>query len=171
MKKKIVAATALAVVAVFGLSACSSESGAQQQGQALTEQAYAQQASAVPYPADQLRDSLERKNLRERLLRTNKPDAQGYVYLMSFGQIIGYYTVQGKVSSTQSQMTTEDLITTGCTGGGCSVVTVGAPGDDGSYGPNESGIFFFTTEGQMITTNLDYIWSDNQINIDVPRLG
>ena len=48
---------------------------------------------------------------------------------------------------------------------------VNAPGDDGSYGANESGIFFFTTEGQMVTTNLDYIWSDNPLSIDTPRLG
>jgi hypothetical protein len=169
MNKKI-AAVAVAVAAVVLLTASSCDDtpdSAQTTGQALTEQAFTQQSAAVPYPADQLRDSLERKNLKERLLRTNKPDAQGYVYLMSFGQIIGYYTVQGKVSSTQSQMTTDNLVIDRYEGD----VVVNAPGDDGSYGANEPGIFFFTTEGQMITTNLDYIWSDNLISIDTPRLG
>lgn len=170
MNKRITAIAAIAVTAVVLLTASSCDDtpdSAQTQGQALTEQAYTQQSSAVPYPADQLRDSLERKNLKERLLRTNKPDAQGYVYLMSFGQIIGYYTVQGKVSSTQSQMTTDNLVIDRYEGD----VVVNAPGDDGSYGPNEEGIFFFTTEGQMVTTNLDYIWSDNPITVDAPRLG
>lgn len=160
--KKIIAALAVAALAL-GLSACSS-SDAQSTGQALTEEAFAQQQAAVPYPASELRSSLERTNLKNRLLRTNKPDAIGYVYLMNFGQIVGYYTIKGKVSSTQSQMTTSDLYI----GNGA---VVAAPGDDGSYGLNESGIFFFTTEGQMVTTSLDYIWSDNPISVDVPRLG
>jgi hypothetical protein len=168
--KKIVAGIA-ALGLVLGLSACSdNSSNAQTQGQALTEQAFEQQSKAVPYPASELRSSLERTNLKERLIRTNKPTAQGFVYLMSFGKVIGYYTVKGKVSSTQSQMTTDQLIVNDCIG--CSTRSVvNAPGDDGSYGANEPGIFFFTTEGQMVTTNLDYIWSDNPISIDVPKLG
>jgi hypothetical protein len=162
-----IAIAAAAATLVAGLSACSEQSSAQSTGQALTEQAFTQQQAAVPYPANELRDSLERRNLVERLIRTNKPNVEGYVYLMSFGKIIGYYTVKGKVSSTQSQMTTDNLIIHDS--GGPAVVN--APGDDGSYGANEAGIFFFTTEGQMVTTNLDYIWSDNPISVDVPRLG
>lgn len=171
MNKKVVTLVAGAVVVAMSLTACNEPvSGAQQEGQKQTEQAFDQQSKAVPYPASELRDSLERRNLKERLLRTNKPNQQGFVYLMSFGKIIGYYGVKGKVSSTQSQMTTDQLIIQNC--GTCTERSVvSAPGDDGSYGPNESGIFFFTTEGQMITTSLDYIWSDNPISIDVPRLG
>ena len=165
----------MALVATFGLSACSNpttndSTKLQQQGQQDTVDAFAKQSAAVPYPKDQLSNSLERANLRERLLRTNKPDSLGYVYLMSFGKIIGYYTVKGKVSSTQSQMTTDQLVVRNCDNG-CSFTAVSAPGDDGSYGPNEQGIFFFTTSGQMVTTSLDYIWSDNPIAIEVPLLG
>jgi hypothetical protein len=168
--KKIIAAVG-ALVIVLGLSACSGEvSSAQSEGQKLTEQAFEQQSKAVPYPASELRTSLERENLKQRLLRTNKPDAVGYVYLMNFGQIVGYYTIKGKVSSTQSQMTTDQLIVRTCSTCDARDV-VNAPGDDGSYGLNEPGIFFFTTEGQMVTTSLDYIWSDNPIAIDTPRLG
>jgi hypothetical protein len=173
MKRITIAVAALGLV--LGLSACSEntpDTSAQNEGQAITEQAFDQQSKAVPYPVTELKDSLERANLRDRLLRTNKPDAVGYVYLMNFGQIVGYYTIKGKVSSTQSQMTTDNLIIRKCnSGNGCNDVVVNAPGDDGSYGPNESGIFFFTTEGQMVTTSLDYIWSDNPIAIDTPRLG
>jgi hypothetical protein len=167
MFKKI-AIAGVAAALVLSLSACE-EAGntAQGEGQAVTEQAFDQQSKAVPYPATELKDSLERRNLKDRLLRTNKPDAIGYVYLMNFGQIVGYYTIKGKVSSTQSQMTTDNLIIDRYEGD----VVVNAPGDDGSYGPNEDGIFFFTTEGAMVTTSLDYIWADNQIAIDVPRLG
>jgi hypothetical protein len=171
MIKKIVT-VGVAAALVLGLAACSeSKPTAQSKGQAVTEQAFDQQSTSVPYPVSELKDSLERRNLRDRLLRTNKPDAIGYVYLMNFGQIVGYYTVKGKVSSTQSQMTTDQLIVPKCDNGGCSHSVVNAPGDDGSYGANEPGIFFFTTEGAMVTTSLDYIWADNQIAIDTPRLG
>jgi hypothetical protein len=146
----------------------SSKPTAQKQGQAQTEQAYKQQAAAVPYPADQLKDSLERRNIRERLLRTNKPNAIGYVYVMSFGKIIGYYTIKGKVSSTQSQMTTDQF---DIDEGNYSHLAVNAPGDDGSYGANEPGVFFFTTEGAMVETNLDYIVADQPLPIDVPLLN
>lgn len=146
---------------------------AQAQGQKQTETAFKQQSDAVPYPAGQLRDSLERRNIRERLLRTNKPNSIGYVYLMSFGKIIGYYVVKGKVTSTQSQMTTSELVNYACDDGlqGCQATTVPAPGDDGSYGDNEPGIFFFTQSNQMVTTSLDYIWSDSPLPIDVPRFA
>lgn len=150
---------------------------AQTAGQKLTEQAFKQQSSAVPYPADDLKDSLERRNLREKLLRDNKPNAIRYVYLLSFAQPLGYYTIKGKVSSTQSQMTTDQLIACkDARGDGDSYCdsseqhVVNAPGDDGSYGANESGVFFFTTEGVMVTTNLDYIVSDQPLPFDVPEL-
>lgn len=166
---RTIALAVTAALVVAGLSGCNDDkSNAQSSGQKQTEQAYAQQAAAVPYPADQLRDSLERRNVRERLLRTNKPNAIGYVYVMSFGKIIGYYTAKGKVSSTQSQMTTDQFE---LDHGSYGQSVVNAPGDDGSYGANESGIFFFCTDGAMVTTNLDYIWSDQPLPIDVPLLN
>lgn len=168
--KKIIAAFA-AFVLVLSVSACTNEKpAAQEKGQKQTEQAFSQQSSAVPYPADQLRNSLERQNLRERLLRTNKPDAIGYVYLLSFGQPLGYYVVKGKVSSTQSQMTTSTLVERHGDGGGGNIAYE-APGDDGSYGQNEPGIFFFLTNGTMVTTDLDYVWADQPLPLDVPNLG
>jgi hypothetical protein len=162
-----------AVLAGLALTGCTNhkpaDGGAQVQGQRQTEDAYAKLAKAVPYvpPAN----SLERRNLAERLKRTDNPNAIGYVYLLSFGKPIGYYVVKGKVSNPDSQLTTTDLVTD-CSGWSTPCrVTVPAPGDDGSYGPNEGGIFFFTAEGTMVTTSLDYVWSDNPLPLDVPRLG
>jgi hypothetical protein len=164
-----IAALTLTALAAVSVAACDDgKPTAQSQGQAQTEQAYKQQSSAVPYPADQLKDSLERRNIRERLLRTNKPNAIGYVYVMSFGKIIGYYTIKGKVSSTQSQMTTDEFE---IDHGSYGQSVVNAPGDDGSYGANEPGVFFFTTEGAMVETNLDYIVADQPLPVDVPLLN
>lgn len=166
--KKIL--TALAVAPLIVLTACSgSSSDAQSTGQKLTEEAFEKQQKAVPYPADELGSSLERANIRRKLLREENPDAVGYVYIMSFGRFIGYYTIKGKVSSNQSQMTTDQLIVKDCAScSGRSVVS--APGDDGSYGENEDGIFFFTTTDAYISTNMDYVFMDQPMSIDVPEL-
>lgn len=169
--KKIIAIAALLGLG-FGLTACGpSAPSSQEEGQQQTEAAFDAQSHAVPYPADKLKDSLERRNIRERLLRTNKPDALSYLYLMSqLGQPLGYYTIKGKVSSTQSQMTTSTRVEHhGDAGGGN--LAYEAPGDDGSYGANEDGVFFFTTEGAMVTTNLPYVVSDQPIPFNVKKLG
>ena len=171
-KKKIAAIITASALALVTLTACSETTdGAQEQGQQQTEEAYAQQSQAVPYPKEQLKDSLERRNLKERLLRTNKPNQIGYIYLMSFGKIIGYHVIKGKVSSTQSQMTTDNLIVWKCNAGNCSHNVVNAPGDDGSYGANEPGIFYFLTNGTMVTTSLDYLYSDQPLPVDAPKLN
>lgn len=169
----------LTTVIVGGLAACDDgtpTSNPQKDGQKLTAQAYAQQAAAVPYPVSQLTDSLERRNVRERLLRTNKPNATGYVYLLSMtGGYIGYYVVKGKVSSTQSQMTADQLIQPcsqgGDSGSGNCAAVVNAPGDDGSYGANEPGIYFFTSDGTMVTTSMPFIVSDQPLPVNAPKLN
>jgi len=165
------------IIAALLLTGCQTEepkTTAQASGEKLTERVFSQQSTAVPYPADKLKDSLERRNLRERLMRTNKPNAISYLYVLSFGEPLGFYTVKGKVSSTQSQMTTDQLQVCkdhkGDHNSSCIPAVVNAPGDDGSYGPNEDGIFFFTTEGTMVTTNLDYILSDQPLAFNVPEL-
>jgi predicted small secreted protein len=171
--KRFLPLAILVIVATTVLAGCGEGPTAQSTGQALTERAFSQQQAATPYPADQLKDSQERHNLKERLLRTNNANHLSYLYVLSFGKPLGYYTVKGKVSSTQSQMTTDQLIVRACPtcSGGSERVVVNAPGDDGSYGPNESGVFFFTTEGAMVTTSLDYLISDQPVAFDVPKLN
>ncbi len=174
MSRNRIALTAAALLAAAAtLTACSESntSGAQADGQALTEQAYTQQSKAVPYPVTELNDSLERRNIRERLLRSNKPNAVQYVYLLGdTGTYIGYYVIKGKVSSTQSQMTTAQLVQN-CPYADSACPVVDAPGDDGSYGDNEPGIFFFTAEGVMVTTDMRFIVSDAPLKVDAPRLN
>lgn len=114
-------------------------------------------------------DSLELNNLKEKRNREEDPNAIRYLYLMNFGQIVGYYTTKGKISSNGSQIAPEqDLIKT-CDGCSDRYILDSAQ-DDGSYGDGDPGIFFFTTEGIMVVTSLDYIQSDQPLPIDVPRL-
>jgi hypothetical protein len=166
-------AAVLAVVAMTAASCDDSSSGdAQSTGQTLTESTFKQQQAAVPYPAAQLRTSLERQNLKDRLLRLNKPSKVGYVYLMNFGKIVGYYVIRGKVSNTDSQLTTSTTILrdgSGASGGGN--LAFAAPGDDGSYGVNETGNFFFTAEGVLVETDLNYLYADSPLPVNAPKLN
>lgn len=130
------------------------------------------QVPATPYPEAEMKTSLERKNLRERLIRFNNPSKIGYLYVTTFGKFVGYYVIKGKVSSTQSQMTnTQQTFREGShdTDG----LVVDSIGDDGSFGINEggdAGVFFFTATGVMVETTLDWIYSDAPLHINVPNL-
>jgi hypothetical protein len=91
------------------------------------------------------------------------------VYLLGdTGTYLGYYAIKGKGSSTQSQMTADQ---TELTHGSYGQSVENAPGDDGSYGANEDGIFFFTVEGVMVTTNMHYIVSDQALSVRAPKLN
>lgn len=167
--KRAMAGAATVALLFFGGVACSSsDNSPQSQGQAQTETAFKAQSKAEPYPADKLTDSLERKNLAERLLRYNNPSKISYVYLMSNqGTIVTYFTIKGKVSSNDSQMTTSQLVDKYCySGGNCDYVANPAPGDDGSYGANEPGIFFFTTDNVMVTWSGLYLMSDAPLKVN-----
>lgn len=175
---KRIAAVVATVALMFSMGACTAgnkPSESRMEDQKLSGQAYDQQKAAVPFPASELRDSLERRNLRERLLRQNEADRIGYVYFVSFGKFLGYWTIKGKVSSTQSQMNPADEITgdlSDCSGCFESQVLESA-GDDGSFGQSEDGVFFFTTEGAMIQLPEDsYVYTDQPVSLgNVPELN
>lgn len=121
--------------------------------------------------ADPNRKTLEKANLAERIKRQEKPNAIGYVYVISFAKPFGYYVIKGKVSSSGSQLTPTDDIVRSCASGGCEFSVVDGAQDDGTFGQNDPGIFFFTSEGTMVETNLDYIYTDQPLDLDVPLLA
>jgi outer membrane murein-binding lipoprotein Lpp len=161
---------ALAAVLAVGLTltGCSEEPNASQKAKADREQ----KAKDVVL-CGAANDSLECKNLKEREKRNSQPNAIGYVYLYNFdGSVKGYFTIKGKVSSTQSQMAPMDVLVDGCNRSGedCPQA-MEAAGDDGSFGPNESGIFFFTTEGVMVTYSGEYVLSDAPLKLSTNKLN
>ena len=154
--KKKLAAVAAAVALTIGLAGCGASGD--------WEERERQQDQTT------LKDSLGIKNLQERLKREEDPNAIRYLYLMSFGDIVGYYVTKGKISSSAGQLAPEeDLIRPW--NSSSELYTVDSAKDDGTYGVGDPGIFFFTTDGVMIETSLDYIQSDAPLAIDVPRLG
>ena len=127
--------------------------------------------SAVPYPVGQISDSLERRQQVEKLLRFNDPNKIGYVYLFAdTGQLVGFYTIKGKVSSTQSQLTVTNQTQCYKEDIDDQCVVLESPSDDGSYGPNEDGIFFFTTEGVYVGWNGKYLYLDSPLQVTTEPL-
>lgn len=155
MKNKVATTIALALAGTLVLAGCSDNKEFEDRKE--------QQSKS-------LKDSLEIANLESKLERENDPNAVRYVYLMNFGQIVGYYVIQGKVSSAGSQIAPEQDIIDPCSSSYCPTVVDSAQ-DDGTYGSGDPGIFFFLADGTMVSTSLDYIESDAPMPIDVPRLG
>lgn len=174
---RILAAAILALLAgMLTLAACSSSSNQVAGGNQVSQTTYSEFNAAVPYPfAHQApSDPLERKNLAARLTQYNSKGDTNYVYIFAWGssQPIGYYVINGKVSSTGSQMTASQITTDCGSQGGC---TVDAIGDDGSYGPEEggqSGVFFFTTTDTLVETDQPFVVSSAPIKlyVGVPQL-
>lgn len=156
-------ALSLLVIATIGTAALT---GCTQASAAFEERSELQDAYDTS-------DSLELRNLTEKREREDDPNQIRYLYLLSFGQIIGYYVTQGKISSNGSQITPEQELVKGweAAGEGEELYIVDSAQDDGSYGSGDPGIFFFTTDGVMVVTSLDYIQSDAPLGVDVPRLG
>lgn len=174
---------AISLIAVLGIAAllfagCQSSKSSKylnQQG-TLSSNIAGKLTTAVPYPLAQMNYSTERANLRERLLRFNNPAKIGYVYILSSlsGKPVGYYTIKGKVSSTDSQLTVTQQMDELCTSNHCYGAPINSMGDDGSFGGNEggqNGVFFFTTSGVMIETVMPWIYSDAPLPLTVPSLN
>jgi hypothetical protein len=162
-------ATALALMTALALAGCTSGDTSASDKAKADREAKAKSVVLCGEP----NDSLECKNLKERERRNSQPNAIGYVYLYNFdGSVKGYFTIKGKVSSTQSQMAPMDVLVDGCNRAGedCPA-SMEAAGDDGSFGPNETGIFFFTTEGVMVTYSGEYVLADGPLKLSENKLN
>jgi hypothetical protein len=168
----------VALLAIGGLVVgCgpSAASKAQSANNNLAATEYQKFSQAVPYPYQNQAptDPLERENLARRLQQYNSSGDTNYVYIETFGgQVIGYYVIRGKVSSTGSQMTSTQVNVDCGQNAGC---TDDAIGDDGSFGPEEGGqfgVFFFTANGTLVETDNPFIVSSQPIKLyaNVPQL-
>lgn len=155
----------------MGGGAASASNNATKESNAITNQI----ATNIPVP--QLTTSSERKNVAKRAELFNNEEKISYIYLVSYGKVMAFYPVQGKVSSLQSYMTPVDKMVLGngsdCNegdqwgqsddSGDCYVVS--APDIDGTYGENVEGIFFFTTEGAYVEWKGEYMMSDQPLKL------
>lgn len=185
-RRQLLTAGALSAVAATAMTACDGSSkpantggnvnqnagnvnDLQDQEEKLTIEPF-NRVKTIPsqkYPADLITDSLELRNQREKLLRFNEPDKPGWVYLFTTtGGLIAEFEIRGKVSSTQSSMTTSTGVYKDTNGSsGICNIPVEVPGDDLSFGPNEggeAGKFFFTADGVLV------FWDGPLLYLDAP---
>jgi len=142
----------------------------QEQEAKLTENNQQRLISACPPP--ELTQSLERENLKRRLEFLNDANKDLYVALLSNdGKVLATYVTNGKVSSLNSYLTTNEQIVEdpyGYSSQGAQGQVLESPDLDGSYGWNNEGIFFFTTDGAYIEWNGPYIESSQPFTLTTP---
>lgn len=146
-------------------SSCDSASGQQQQQQQTVAQTLAKLTAQTPPP--QLDNSLERKNISSRLTTFSDPAKISYIYLTSYGKVMAYYVVKGKVTSGNKRLTAnQQLVDNGIGNGG--LVAVDAPELDGTYGTSAPYIFFWTTDGTYVQWSGDYMLTDQPLSLQTP---
>lgn len=141
-----------------------------------------------PTPTD-IEYSLERYNLIRRAYWVNgqreKANALpceiekplGYIVLFSGNATVGSFVVDGKVSSLNSFLTPDSEYYEkhlGSSSGNSDAANVDRWSNkwladvDGSYGENDSGIFFFTPDGKYIEWTGEYLYSDIPFSVKDP---
>lgn len=192
--KKCIALVALLVLALLVLTGCTAyDSGSQADTrQTLITASRLQENQPTPTDIDY---SLERYNLIRRAYWVNGQREKamslpceiaeiplGYVVLFTeSGGVVGRFCVQGKVSSLNSFLTPDSEY---YSGESTAVSTVKRNGNlsetnyeyvnkwladvDGSYGENDTGIFFFTPDGKYIEWNGCYLYSDIPFEVQNP---
>jgi len=116
----------------------------------------------------------ERRTVAKWAERWDKPGVVTYVYLFSFGDVIGYYVADGKPASTRSYLMPEETTVYADLGEYSGDLVVSAPDIDGAYGDNNPGIRFFTAEGTAVEwggSGASYLYSDAPLPLNAPRLN
>lgn len=173
MKKIIIALVSILMVVTL----CACEASGSTQDVYNTMSAADNLQSNQPTPTD-INYSLERYNLIRRAYWVNgqreKANALvceiekplGYIVLFTEGGgVVGRFVVDGKVSSLNSFLTPDSRFYSLD-----SVSNTWLADVDGSYGENDSGIFFFTPDGKYIEWTGIYLYSDIPFEVDTPTI-
>lgn len=134
-----------------------------------------------PTPTD-IDYSLERYNLIRRAYWVNGQREKantlvcpvdkplGYIVLFTEGGgVVGRFIVDGKVTSLNSYLSPDSEYYE-YSGGNYSAKNQWIADVDGSYGENDSGIFFFTPDGKYIEWTGIYLYSDIPFELDTPTV-
>lgn len=179
--KKIVSILLLVAITLCMLAGCDSDYQEQTSDVEKQHSITKELQQSQPTPTD-IDYSLERYNLirraywvngqREKALSLPCPVEKplGYVVLMLEGVgVVGNYVIDGKVSSLNSFLTPDSEYYE-YSAGETSKKNNWLADVDGSYGENDNGIFFFTTDGKYIEWTGTYIYSDIPYIVDDPIL-
>lgn len=132
--------------------------------------------AAVPIP--QLQDSLERANISKRLQEFSNPNKISYIYLISYGKVMAFYTVKGKITSGSKRLTSSQDIVDSCGKilqpgvdepcGSNPGSVIQAPELDGSYGDSGNYVYFWDTGGVYHQWNGEYLEVDQPQQLSTP---
>ena len=115
---------------------------------------------------------LEREQLIKRTNLWNDESKISYIYLVSYGKVMSFHAIKGKVSSVNSMLTNPEQVVGTCNDGNmttnCTSLIASAPAEDGSYGSNGDAVFFFTTDGVYIEWNGEYMLADQPLKLSTP---
>ena len=133
-----------------------------------------------PTPTD-IDYSLERYNLIKRAYWVNGQREKanslvceiqkplGYIVLLTeSGSVVGSFCVDGKVSSLNSYLTPDSEYYELANGNTDTKYNDWLADVDGSFGTNDNGIFFFTTDGKYIEWTGTYLYSDIPFIVEEP---
>lgn len=162
------------------LVSCDVESDGTTVDKQITSEVAARLQENQPTPSD-INYSLERYNLIKRAYWVNgmrekanslpceieKP--LGYIVLFTeSGAVVGSFVVDGKVSSLNSFLTPDSEYYEADMSLAGNQRNEWLADVDGSYGENDNGIFFFTTDGKYIEWTGIYLYSDIPFSVDNP---
>lgn len=182
--KKVLLLMALVILCVI-MAGCSdlkatTTSGAR--NDVATQKAIADVLAAnQPTPTD-IDYSLERYNLIRRTYWVNGQREKanmlvcqiekplGYIVLFAGNAVVGRFVVDGKVSSLNSYLTPDSEYYELIYGGTSTYKNKWLADVDGTYGENDSGIFFFTPDGKYVEWTGEYLYSDIPFQVENPTV-
>lgn len=138
-------------------------------------------AANQPTPTD-IDYSLERYNLIRRTYWVNGQREKanmlvcqiekplGYIVLFAGNAVVGRFVVDGKVSSLNSYLTPDSEYYELVYGGTSTYKNKWLADVDGTYGENDSGIFFFTPDGKYVEWTGEYLYSDIPFVVENPTV-
>lgn len=108
----------------------------------------------------------QREKANTLVCEVDKP--LGYIVLFAGNAVVGKFVVDGKVSSLNSFLSPDYVETKYGFSEGSYVINTELADVDGSYGQNDTGIFFFTPDGKYVEWTGEYLFSDIPFEIESP---
>lgn len=165
-----VLASAILALSTQKAEACGIFSACQPSAKAVERETvnntYSRLSDAVPAP--KLENSLERENISKRLTLFSNPAKISYIYLVSYGRVMAFYTVKGKITSGSKRLTATDMPVSLDCGEYCDQALGQAPELDGTYGSSDPYIYFWTTDGSYVQWNGEYMLADQPLQLSTP---
>lgn len=160
----------LFILSIFLVACGSSTPPAEMQSEQQKVQANQAKLSTQD-PIPDLSNSLDRKQIIKRLKLFEDANKVSYIYFLSFGKVISFYTIKGKVTSGKKRLTNSQQLVEGYAGAGeygsshPKSDVINAPELDGTYGESGDYIFFWTTDDTYVQWNGEYMLCDKPLKM------